>query len=75
MPAISSGTAGQVVACPDSGTNYVWKTIRDITTLGGLDDTAVDDEQDDQSLVFDANAGDNGAWVNKRPTIAVISYW
>ena len=75
MPAISSGTAGQVIACPESGNNYVWKTVRDITTLGGLDDTAVDNEQNDQSLVFDTSVGEGGAWVNKRPTVAVISYW
>lgn len=72
MPAISSGTAGQVIACPESGNNYVWKTVRDITTIGGLDDTAVENEEDDQSLVYN---GSTGKWCNKRPTVAVISYW
>lgn len=72
MPAITSGTAGQVVACPDSGTNYVWKTIRDITTLSGLDDTSVSSPVDDQSLVYDSTSS---KWVNKRPMVATISYW
>ena len=72
MPAISSGTAGQVIACPESGNNYVWKTVRDITTIGGLDDTAVENEEDDQSLVYN---GSTEKWCNKRPTVAVISYW
>ena len=72
MPAISSGTAGQVVACPDSGDSYVWKTVRDITTLAGLDDTTVSSPANDQSLVYDSTSS---KWVNKRPMIATISYW
>lgn len=79
-PALTAGVEGQVVTCAEDTSNpgtykYDWKTVRDITTLGGLDDTAVDNEQDDQSLVFDTNVGASGAWVNKRPMIATISYW
>ena len=73
LPSISTGTNGQVLS--NNGSAFVWKTVRDITTLGGLDDTAVDNEQNDQSLVFDSSIGEEGAWVNKRPIIATISYW
>lgn len=70
LPSISTGTNGQVLS--NNGSAFVWKTVRDITTLSGLDDTTVTTPTDDQSLVYD---GTENKWVNKRPIIATISYW
>ena len=70
IPAISSSTDGQVLS--NNGSAYYWKTVKDITTLAGLDDTTISTPTGGQSLVYDATTS---KWINGAQTTATIRYW
>ena len=66
----TSSNNGQVLS--NDGTNLTWKTVRDITTLAGLDDTTISSATTGQTLVYDATAS---KWKNENLTTATIKYW
>ena len=72
----TSSDAKKCYAVNQAGTALEWREVKDITTVDGLEDTVIANKENDQSLVWDTSAASGaGAWVNKRPMVATISYW
>lgn len=74
-PTPGSSVNGQFIVCtedPDNPGTYIydWKVVKDITTLGGLDDTEISSESNGQVLLYNGSK-----WVNGSQVTATIKYW
>lgn len=56
----------------NDGEYLEWREIKDITELQGLFDVNIEEPQDGQVLIYDA---DKKKWVNGLQTTATIKYW
>lgn len=62
--------ANKCFAVNSAGNGLEWRTVHDITTLSGLDDTTITSANNGEVLVYNGSK-----WVNGHQTTATIRYW